>query len=269
MRKCFIPVCLLALTLVDAGTVFAQVVSIPVTRRTAGGIIMAGHIAGFTAEQQGLVDPLGLYQLSSLGLGQLDASTTLNSITFANSTCIEAERDPATSFSPGAGGASGSAPADFGITLAVPFGSGEAAIRDLRFSITGTTAFDQTSSTNSQRTSVFTDSQDLSVTITGGTLDYSIRSSLFPSVSGSKSLVGLTGDFLVNGTVLDFLTSTPERSINLSALIDIPFTVQNTNDSRLAVRLLVSGDRTAVPEPTTLGLLVLPAIALLKRRRVA
>lgn len=162
---------------------------------------------------------------------------------------------------PGIGGMSGSGPADFGFLLQVPFGSGRAAIRNLEFTITGAAQFDFSAFQGDIH------NDQLTYTITSGTLDYSIDSSLSPpSREGSVSLAGLTGQFSGGAGRIVYPAQAPGTiALFLSYELTLPFSAVAPNDSRLVFR---GGIITLpqVPEPGMLGL-SLPALLWTLRRQ--
>jgi hypothetical protein len=248
-RVVFASVCALAFAVVlRPGPAAAQVETYPVAERSSE-LRLGGMVAGFSMLPQ---RPGSL--LTSYG-GHINAEADQDSIRIPGGGVIDALLDERL-FEPGEGGGEGGAPADYGMTLIVPLGSGMAAIRGLAFDISGPEA-----PLLEGWPSYYSFPVDsLTLIITAGTLDYSFRS--LRTLSGSHSLVGLSSTLTGGGSFVPIAGAEP-LTITFEAYL--PFTLVEPNDSRLDFSGSISTD--FIPDPSTIAPVTAGGLLLIRRRR--
>lgn len=238
------------------GQVQAQVLTYPVTAEKTN-IVLGGNFAGLGFTEQ------SPDSLSGRVTGEVKAELFGSGIRLPAGGSLFTAQNLFTPQSPGSGGAAGTAPANYGLNLSVPFGTGTAAVRDLAFSLSGEALF--TTSTGRGPIDSF------SVTITSGTVDYDIQSALLTR-SGSVSLVGtnatVTGEVQVLGEA-----ARPGQEGTLQLLIvpriAVPLSVVSPNDTQLLIGDRFGSIRTEfiTPEPGAMALLGIGGLGMLRRRR--
>jgi hypothetical protein len=148
-------------------------------------ITLSGKVAGFTMSPQAAGS-----LVTSFG-GYINMSAAGSNIQFTGSSAISAKTNGV--WEPAAGGGSGSAPADYGGEISVPFvGTGYAALRNLVLDLTSPVL---TVTNGSFISSALLFSFSTNST---STLDYNAG----VAGSGSESLAGLSTNMIVNGATL-------------------------------------------------------------------
>ena len=161
-------------------------------------------------------------------------------------------------------GGVGSAPAGYGTTLAVTLGSGQVAIRDLVFDVSG-----QSPLSGDTGPYYLFRAEPLTFTIASGTLDYRLQSSLFGTRSGSRSLVGLPVDVSGSGNLYAYPATNVGlvQMLTLNLDLSVTLSLEADQDTHLTFDGTVLTDfATTVPDPATVPSLLLAAMAVVTRR---
>ncbi|MBV9008163.1 MAG: PEP-CTERM sorting domain-containing protein [Verrucomicrobia bacterium] len=201
----------------------------------------------------GMFAPQGANSLTTSYSGTIDATVTANSITF-NSAALAAAVSG--NWQPAAGGAAGSAPADYGITFAPPYtGLAYAAIRNLVLDL---------SSNAIPTTAGSFDSTQISIAASSGTTDYT-----GPLGSGSIDLTKLGSG--PNGAMPGILTMVGGiETLTIPISFSETLSVVGPNDTTATFTgTMVATEMLPVPEPGSWVLMLggLGALLLFQRTR--